>query len=418
MLSLSRIKDRLFYGWIVVIASFVINAIVFGTRYSFGVFFKSLESQFDLTRAATSGIFSVYMVLSCAFAMLGGWALDKYGPRIITAAMGLFAGLSLLLTSQVNSPWQLFISYSLLLAIGTGALYTVVMATISRWFDKKRGLALGIAGSGVGLGTVVMAPFATYLISNFDWRIAFIVIGLIAGLVTSLLSLLLRKEPKEIGLLPDGVKPDSGKTGVEVKKDSTPPVSFSLVQASRTRNFWLFWAIWLLWALGLHLVLTHIVPHATDMGISATDAALVLSLIGGISIPGRLTMGMVSDRIGRKVSAVICALLQAGALVLLIWSQDLWLFYVFAAAYGFGYGGLDPPTLALIGDVFGLRSLGVIMGALVVGWGIGAAIGPAVGGLIFDVTKSYFMAFIIGALAMLVAALFVALIKQEINRDI
>ena len=413
-----RIKDRLFYGWVVVMACFVITAGIFGTRYSFGVFFKSIESEFDLTRAATSGVFSVYMVLCGVFAILGGWALDRYGPRIITFLMGLFTGLSLLLTSQTNSSWQLFISYSLLLAIGTGAGYVVVMATTSRWFDKKRGLALGIVGSGVGLGVVVMAPFTTYLISNFDWRMAYIVMGVIAGLVMISLSTLLRKEPGEIGVLPDGVKSDSGEMGVQDKGGDAQPVSFSLLQAFRTRSFWLLEAIWLLWSSCLHLVMTHIVAHATDVGISTIEAALVLGLIGGISILGRLIMGGLSDRIDRKVSAVICALLQAGAMLWLIWSQDLWMFYLFAAIYGLGYGGFDPPTLALMGDIFGLRSLGVIMGALVIGWGTGTAIGPAVGGLIFDVSNSYVMAFLIGALAMLVAALLVTLNRREISRNV
>ena len=418
MLSLSRIKDRLFYGWVVVTACFVINAIIFGTRYSFGIFFKSIEGEFDLSRAATSGVFSAYMVLCPVFAVLGGWALDRYGPRMVTFLMGLFTGLGLLLTSQASSPWQLFITYSLLLAIGTGAAYIVMMSTIVRWFDKKRGLALGIAGSGVGLGTVVMAPFVTYLIVNSDWRTAYIVMGIIAGLVVIFSSMLLRKDPGEIGVLPDGVKPDADKIGSKDEQDDTQPVSLSLLQALRTRNFWFLWITWLMWSLCLHLVLTHIVPHATDIGISVIDAAIVFSLISMVSIPGRLIMGEVSDRVGRRASAIICALLQAGAMVWLIWSQDLWMFYLFALVYGFGYGGLDPSTLALVGEIFGLRNIGVTMGALGVGWGIGAAIGPVVGGLIFDASQSYFTAFLIGAFAMLVATLFVALTKRETNRNI
>ena len=417
MLSPSRIQNKLFYGWVVLTACLIIGTLIFGTRYSFGVFFKSIESEFDLTRAETSGVFSAYMVLCCVFAIIGGWALDRYGPRIVTFLMGLFTGLSLLLTSQTNSIWQLFMTYSLLLAVGTGATYTILMSTTARWFDKKRGLALGIAGSGGGLGTVVMAPFATYLISSFDWRMAYIVIGLIAGLVIISLSRLLKKDPGEIGLLPDGVKSDSSEMVVPDKNDDAKPVSFSLIQAFRTRSFWFLGIVWLSFSLCLHLVLTHIVPHATDVGISAAEAAVVLGLTGSISIPGRLIMGGVSDRTGRKVSAITCALLQVGAMIWLAWAQDLWMLYLFAVVYGFAYGGFDSPVTALISDTFGPRSLGVIMGMLVVGWGIGAAIGPAVGGLIFDVSKSYFTAFLIGALVMLVATLFVALTKRETNRN-
>ena len=205
MPSLSRPRDKLFYGWVIIAVCLVINALAFGTRYSFGVFFKSIEGEFNLSRAATSGIFSVYMLLASAFEVLGGWALDKFGPRIVVLLMGLFIGLSLLLTSQTNSPWQLFITYSLLLAIGTGPAYTVSMATTSRWFDKKRGVALGVAGAGIGLGTLVMAPLATYLIANFEWRVAYMVIGLIAGLFIIALSRLLRKVKANPGLLPKGM---------------------------------------------------------------------------------------------------------------------------------------------------------------------------------------------------------------------
>lgn len=416
MALLYGFKDRLFYGWVVVAVCFVLSAVIFGTRYSFGVFFKSLERDFELTRAATSGVFSAYMLICCAFAVLGGWALDRYGPRIVLFLMGVFTGLSLILTSQTSFAWQLFISYSLLLAIGTGAGYTIVMSTTSRWFDRKRGLAVGIVSSGVGVGTVAMAPFATHLITNFGWRMAFIVVGLIAGLVIASLASLLKKDPGEIGALPDGLKSYTSETVTSGGNDAQP-ISFSLRQALGTRSFWFLWVIWLLWSMCLHFVLTHIVRHAIDLGISAAEASIVLGLIGFASIPARLVMGGVSDRVGRKVSAAICALLQAGAMIWLIWSHDLWMLYLFAVVYGLGYGGFDPPTVALVGDTFGLRSIGVIMATLVIGWAIGAAIGPAVGGFIYDVNKSYFVAFLIGALLMLAAALLVFLIKREVVRN-
>ena len=188
LLSFSRLKDKLFYGWVVVIVFLVVGITLYGIEFSFGVFFKSIESTFSLTRTETSAVSSVNMLLVGVFGFLSGWALDRYGPKIIVLLMGLFAGLSLLLTSQVNSSWQLFITYSLLLAMGAGGLYVVPTATVSRWFNKKRGFALGIAGSGMGLGVLVMAPLATYLITNFDWRMAYIVIGLITWFIVIPLS--------------------------------------------------------------------------------------------------------------------------------------------------------------------------------------------------------------------------------------
>jgi len=411
LLSPLRLKDKLFYGWVVVAAFLFINTTLYGIDFSFGVFFKSIESEFDLTRAATSGVFSIYMVLGIAFAILGGWALDRYGPRIIILLMGLFTGLSLLLTSQTNSSWQLFITYSLLLSIGISPVYVVTMSTISRWFDKKRGLALGIAGSGGGLGRVIMAPFATFLISSLDWRMAYIVIGLIAWLIVIPVSRLLRKDPYEIGALPDGAKSDS--RYIKNEKKSIQPIDFSLLQILKTRSFWLIISIWLFWSSSFFLILTHLIPHVTDMGFSAGEAAIVVSLMGGTSIAGSVIIGRVSDSIGRKTTAIICSLLQAGAMVWLIWSQDLWMLYLFAVAYGFTNGGLSPPVNALVGDTFGLRNIGVILGVLHIGWGIGAAIGPAVGGLIFDVKNSYSIAFWMGGGAWLIVTLLIALIRRE-----
>lgn len=410
MLSISSIKDKLFYGWVVVVAFLVIGITLYGIQFSFGVFFKSIQSEFNLTRAATSAILSVNMLLAGVSAVLAGWALDKYGPRIVILSMGLFTGLSLLLTSQTNSSWQLFITYSLLLAMGTGALYVVPTSTVSRWFNQKRGLALGIAGSGSGLGMVIMAPFATYLIYNFDWRMAYIVIGLITWFMVIPLSRLLKREPREIGALPDGL---SHSKDIANRDESIQPVDSSLLQVFRTRSFWLVIFIWLFFASSLFLVFTHLVPHTTDIGFSAGDAATVLSLMGGVGIAGKVLMGVASDRIGRKLTAIICALLQAGAMVWLIWSQDLWMLYLFALVFGFAYSGFSSSMGALIGDTFGLGKIGAIFGVLEIGFGIGAAIGSTVGGIIFDVSNSYSVAFLMAAIAMLITALLIVLVRRE-----
>ncbi len=420
MPSLSRPKDGLYYGWVIVAVSLVVTTALFGTRYSFGVFFKSIESEFDLTRVITSGVTSLHWVLGSVFAILGGWALDKYGPKIIILLMGVFTGLSLLLTSQANASWQLFITYSLLLSVGVGSLYPVIMATASRWFVKKRGFALGIIGSGSGLGIFIMAPFATYLISSFGWRMAYIIMGFIAWLIVIPLSRLLRKDPYEIEVQPDGAKAGSGERGTEEprREDSTQLVGFSLREAARTKNFWFLWSIFFLYSFCFLLILTHIVPHVTDIGIPAMQAAAVLSLIGGSNIAGRVLMGNVSDNIGRKATVIICSLLASGVMILLISSRELWMLYIFGIVFGFSLGGVDPALTALLGDMFGLRNIGKIMGVLETGWAIGAAIGPVVGGLIFDVSKSYFVAFLIGVLAMLAVALLAALIGRKAKKNV
>ena len=235
------------------------------------------------------------------------------------------------------------------------------------------------------------------------------------GLGIAPLSMLLKKDPAEIGLLPDGdgILPDITKAANIENNSHTGSVN--LTQALRTRNFWFLGIVWLSFSFCLHLVFTHIVPYITDTSVSAAEAAIVLGLIGSLSIPGRLMMGVVSDRTGRKTSAMICGLLQIGAMVWMAWAREVWMFYLFAIVYGFASGGFDIPVTALIGDIFGVQSLGEIMGVLIIGWGLGAAIGPAVGGFIFDVTENYFVAFMIGALSMMVATSCVTIIKHEIS---
>jgi MFS family permease len=405
-------KDKIFYGWWIAVASLLISVVALGIRFSYGVFIESLEGEFALTRGATSGIFSIYMLLCCIFAVVGGWVSDRYGPRCLVFCMGLFTGVSLILTSQTYVAWQLFISYSFLLSLGTGAIFTVVNSTTARWFVKQRGFVLGITTSGGGLGTIVIAPLAVFLIGQFDWRTALFIIGLGAGFIMASLALVLRKDPSDMGLPPDGISSETASTRVDPHGPIAQLLGPSLPQALRRSNFWFLGFAWLLLSFNVHLIMVHLVPYAVDRGTSTMDAAIIVSLTAGITLAGRIGIGRVSDVIGRKVPALVCALFQAGILFWLIWSQELWMFYVFAIVFGFFWGGLSTMITALIGDVFGTRSIGAVMGVMAAGWSLGAAIGPAMGGLIFDASGNYSMAFLWGAGAMFFATLLMALVKR------
>jgi MFS family permease len=227
------------------------------------------------------------------------------------------------------------------------------------------------------------------------------------------MSLLLRKDPGDMGLSPDGVKSEPLQTGTQAKENRDRPADYTVVQASKMSPFWLLGFTWVFISLSLHLIFVHAVPYAVDMGISPMDAALMLSLIGATSIPGRLVVGKVSDTIGRKALGVACALVQVCALLWLMWAHELWMLYTFAIVYGFLWGGSGAVITALISDVFGTQSIGAIMGMMAAGWALGAAVGPAIGGYIFDASGNYFMAFAIGAAAVLISALFIALIRSR-----
>ncbi len=406
-----RLKDGVFYGWIIVAVFLVIQAVLMGIASSFTVFFKSIEAEFELTRTVTSAISSVSMILIPVSGFIGGWALDRYGPRVVLLFMGLLTGLSLVLTSRTGAVWQVFITYSVLLAIGMGPVYVVATSTVSRWFNKKRGLAVGIAGSGEGLGTITMAPLSNFLISKFSWKTAYLIIGLITWAVVIPLSRLLKKEPEEIGALPDGVKTEEGDlTGANPDTKIQEP-GMTLAETLKTRGFWAVAGIWFFFSFCMSMLFTHIVPHVTDIGLTATEGAMIISIMGAARVCGMIGLGIIADRAGRKKIAVISTLVQTGAMVWLLWAQELWVFYIFAIIYGLGNGGLFSGVTALLGDTFGLDRLGSILGLLEIGWGIGAGIGPLIGGFIYDTSSSYSLAFILGAGSMAAITFLVVMLQ-------
>jgi len=409
----SNIKDAVFYGWFIVGASFLISFMGIGARYSYGVFLKSIEMEFGMTRGATSGVFSLYMLLCGVFAVLGGGAMDRYGPKKVGALMGAFTGLSLIVTSRSQAAWQLLITYSLLLSLGTGAIYGVVNATVARWFVRKRGLALGITSSGGGFGAIVIAPFATFLISRFDWRTAFVLMGFLSWMGITALSLLLSGDPRDKGLLPDGVKSKSLQAKLQDHPTEGVLSDFTLAQAASMQQFWLLGLAWVFLSLSLHMIFIHVVPYALDKGISPMDAAFTLSLLGITNILGRLVVGRLSDTLGGKPLGVTCALVMFFSLIGLVWANQLWMIYAFAMVYGFLWGGSGTVITVLTADIFGTRNLGTIMGMMTGGWAVGAAIGPAIGGVMFDMSGHYSAAFAAGAAALLTAAGLLALLKKR-----
>ena len=406
-------KKPLFYGWVVVATLLVIGAISFGISVSFGVFFKPLSESFDLSRLVTSMIFSVYMILGALFAIIGGWALDRYGARILVMLMGFFTGLSLLLTSQASAPWHLFVSYSLLLAIGIGPLYTIAMSTVSWWFTEKRMLAIGIVSSGIGIGPVIIAPISAWLISSYSWHTAYFIMGIMALLIIIPCALLLRKAPVAVAALSQAKPPATNNPSVSEQEDYIGSGEFSIRQAVKTRNFWLVFAVWFFLAFCLMLVLTHIVPYAINSGITPIKAASILSLTNALSIPGRVLISKVSDSLGWKRASIGCALGMAGAMLLLIQPPQPLMFYLFAVIFGLSSGGAGPPIVAQLGNIFGLRHIGLIMGVLNTGWAIGGALGPALGGYIFDISGNYTPAFFAGMVAMLITTVLILFLRTS-----
>jgi MFS family permease len=392
-----------YYGWVIVISCLVIGTVLLGTRHSFGVFFKSIETEFDLTRGATSAIFSVYMALGACLTVPWGWALDRYGPRITSAAMGVLSFLSLAVTSFTSAFWQLFVTYSLLLAVGTAATYLIQVAVISRWFVRKRGLALGIGGIGSGLGTLIMSPLSAVLISSLGWRQSYLVMAGIVLVLVVVPAMFLKRDPSVLGLEMDG-GPAAGESKPE-NRAVAPGQSSTLREAMRSRLFWFLWVAYFITAACVYLVSTHLVPRSMDVDISPAVAAGILSVLGVASIAGRVLSGRASDISGRRLIGVVSGAVGAASLLWLVWIGDVWSFYVFGVIFGLAWGGIVTMITAAVGDVFGMKHLGAVMGVISIAWAAGAAVGPVVGGYIYDFCGNYMPAFLFGAVIMAAASI-------------
>jgi MFS family permease len=201
-------KNRFFYGYVVAAAGFIAWFIGWGSYSTcFGLFFKPLLSEFQWTRAETSFAFSVALLVQATLGVVTGWLTDRLGPRIVVTVFGSFLGWSFLLISQVHALWQLVVAYAIVGGIGSSILNIPIMATVSRWFVKRRGLMTGLVQSGAGLGGFFLAPFTGHLIIRYGWRNASIILGIITLALIVLAGLLLIRDPRDAGQFAAGIQP-------------------------------------------------------------------------------------------------------------------------------------------------------------------------------------------------------------------
>lgn len=398
-------KPGLFYGYIVVIAALVIMVLAWGTFFSYGIFFTPLVAEFGWTRAITSGAFTLASLIRGFLGITTGKLSDKFGLRIVVSVCVLLMGSGYLLLSQTTSVWQLYLFFGVIIAIGISGCWTPLLAMVARWFVKRRGMMTGLVTSGVSIGTIIIPPVSTRLVSGYGWRNSYIIIG-IATLVLILLSAqFLRSDPRQSGHSP---------YGENEKKQALPATSvegLSIQEAIHTTQFWMICITYFSYGFLAHTIMIHIAPHATDLGISLVNAANVLAIIGVTGIAGRLFMGSASDKIDIKSSIIFVFIVASIILLWLQLAQELWMFYLFAIIFGFAYGGLSALQPLLIARYFGLSSLGIILGTLSFSFTTGGAAGVFLAGYMFDITGNYQLAFLVCASLGFVGLILTAFLK-------
>lgn len=400
-----------FYGYVIVGLVFCVMLVSWGIFLSFGVFFEPMLTEFGWTRAATSAAYSISIIVSGVLGIITGKLTDRFGPRLVMTGSGFLLGSGYLLMSQVNSIWQLYLFFGLIVGLGMSATFVPANSVITRWFVRRRGTMTGIVLAGNSVGILFIPHVVRWLISAYGWRISYIGVGIIALVIITVVAQFLKRDPGQTGQVAYGA--DEVKAhglGLEVR-------GYSLQAAVHTRQLWLLSGMSFIIWLCVGIIMVHIVIHATGLGLSITSATNIMVTIGVASIIGKIGMGNIADRIGNKAAFIISFGIMSASFFWVMVSQEEWMLYLFGGIFGFAYGALSPLMSPIVAELFGLSSHGAIFGFTFLMGEIGEAIGPVVAGGIFDVTGSYQWAFIFSAVISILGIALSSLVRPTSGKS-
>lgn len=402
-------NNRLFYGWYIVAAAFIILFFNAGARYAFGVMFKPMTEEFGWSRGSVSLVFFVNMVVFALALIITGRLYDRYGPKWVIVVSTLFISAGFALTSTIQSIGQFFFSYGVLAAIGVAGTAVPLIATItSKWFEKRRGLAISLALSGNSLGHFALIPLFSFFTFSYGWRALYLSIGIIMLIVNILLAFfVIRGDPHHLGLKPFGETGNRAGNGAMKGTPLSPKdgQDFGLKKAMRTRSYWLFVVTMFICGGGDYFATTHLIPLATDYGVSSQTAGNMLGWYGLMSLAGVLVAGPAADRFGNKTPIVLTFVLRFFLYLLVLQYKTLPSLYLFALLFGFSHLVTAPLTPMLIGKLYGVQSIGLLTGFVNTVHFLGGGFWAYVAGVIFDETGSYQLAFLLLAVMAAVAVL-------------
>jgi MFS family permease len=416
-LDKKRRSGRIHYGWYIVASSFMILCFNAGARYAFGVMFKPIIKEFGWGRGDVSLVFFVNMVIFALSLLIVGKLYDRYGPKWVVIISTIFIASGFILTSFIHSIGQFFFSYGVLAAFGIAGTAVPLMATLtSKWFDKWRGFAVSLSVSGNSIGQFALVPLFSFFALNYGWRSSYLYIGIIMLVVNIVLALFVIKgDPRHFGLKPYGfVEAKEGGDGRQTPVSSAgSSMDMGIKQAMRTSAFWFFAIVMFICGGGDYFATIHLIPLATDYGISPMTAGNMLALYGLMSLAGVLIAGPVADLIGSKIPIILTFVLRVLLFVMLIQYKNEVSFYVFAFAFGFTHLITAPLTPILIGRLYGFTYLGILTGFINTVHFLGAGFWPYLAGVIFDKTGSYQLAFILSAIMAFAAVVAMLMVRER-----
>lgn len=391
-----------FYGWVVVAVAFVTMGVSVNARTAFSLLFPPILNEFGWDRGMTAGAFSFGFLVAAVFSPLLGRLMDRRGPRVVMEiGVGLMAA-GLLLAPLVREPWHLYATLGVLVGGGsTCTSYTAHALFLPNWFVRRRGLAISIAFSGVGIGSIVLFPWLGALIGQAGWRTACWTMGIIVLVMLAPLNLLHRRRPEDLGLEPDG---DRTAGSVAASRPSNVvdaawvAVDWTLARAMRTTRFWWIVVGYFCGLYAWYAVQVHQTQYLVEIGFSASDAAWALGFVSLTGVPGQIALGHLSDRIGREwvwtagsLGFALCYL----SLLLLGHTPTAGLLYLMVVSQGMLGYGLTSVVGAIPAEIFQGRHYGTIYGTLMLASIAGGATGPWVTGVVHDATGSYALGFVL-----------------------
>jgi MFS family permease len=395
-----------FYGWWIVGASFLTLFVTVGIGlYTPPVFLVPLQEHFGWSRAAIAAGSAIAAIVSGFTSPLVGVWIDRYGARAVMASGAVLMGLAFALFGLMSSLWQLY-ALNVFAAVGiTCTAWIPNQTLISNWFTRKRGLAMGVALTGIGFGGLVMAPLAGLLIARFGWRVAFAALGALILAVVAVVLAVVYSRPVDLGLRPDGAPAASRQSGPRGGgSDPDVPASMELGEAVRSSAFWILSVANFLSVFATLSIVAHLVAFLTDVGFASNTAAGALGLTVGASVAGRVLFGFLADRFRKRDIMVAGLTVYALATLLLFSIRSAGALPAFVLLFGTALGGTAVLMPLLVGECFGLLAFGKILGLIMISATLGAALGPVLTGRIYDVTGSYNLAFAIHVSALMAAA--------------
>jgi MFS family permease len=373
---------KIFYGWIIVGLGIVVTCIGVGAMLMLSVFLQPMSDAMGWSRTGISTAALINWLCMGVGSFLWGALSDRWGTRAVLLCGGVLLGLGLMTASQAATLGQFQLLFGVIVGLAAGSFFTPLTATTTRWFTQHRSLAVALVSAGLGLGASTVGPLARWVITNYDWRTAMLVIGELAWVVIIPAALFVREPPPSAST--EGAQGMTGADGREL----------TAAQAFRTPQFAAIALTYFACCAAHSGPIFHMITHAIDHGVTAMAAVTVLSVAGLASLGGKIVCGLVADRVGAKRTLIVGLVIQAIAVSLYLFTRELASFYALSLVFGFAYGGVMPLYAILVREYFGARIMGTAFGAVAFVSTLGMSIGPWAGGWLYDTFGSYFWLYI------------------------